>query len=408
MLRFKQFLKEFAELPIIYAQKTANVKTDNGVKQVPYSELVKLNAISREKRNQNITYLDDHRYNDDDGRLWLDVKHKDFDTIALAVLTGMYDTKRIKKNPATMTQDEFDSILMDPVVNSKVNQVWTFLSDYMSKGTVTVYRGINLDNIIFELLEKDPRIMRNINFILPYIDNTTKEFNSFSVRPTISSRFAKAGKSYVIIQADVDNNDVRWAFTAYIMGRHGGIGEHELNINNNKRLKNLKVYDYNILVCSEKLRQKLKQNNIDKNLVEIKGFAYNGTRMVEYSPNSQIYSIDKLCSMSDVIHVTILDEEDCYRNLLLNAKTFEPVTKRAYYEYNTIDADGPVLAITTCYFPFKSFNVIDLHGNILFPKNVYEIQGRRNYVVGARGKDAYVLDTKTGKVSTKEEFLKEI
>lgn len=286
MLRFKQFLKEFAELPIIYAQKTANVKTDNGVKQVPYSELVKLNAISREKRNQNNTYIDDHRYKDDEGRLWLDVKHKDFDTIALAVLTGMYDTKRIKKDPATMTQDEFDSIIMDPVVNSKVNQIWTFLSDYMSKGTVTVYRGITLDNIIFDLVEKDPRIMRNINFILPYIDNTTKEFNSFSTSVFTAAGFAGA-LSYkspldafrmdrnadrynkdsmqianryfidnlqdntpqyakLLISAEATPNNISFAFTAYILARHGGIKHSELNINNVSELKNPKIIYSNL------------------------------------------------------------------------------------------------------------------------------------------------------------------
>ena len=51
---------------------------------------------------------------------------------------------------------------------------------------------------------------------------------------------------YVLFSAEVDNNDVNWAFTAYLDGRHGSVYESELNINNLKRLKNVKLVSYNI------------------------------------------------------------------------------------------------------------------------------------------------------------------
>ena len=215
-----------------------------------------MNAKAREKRANNITYQDDQRYNDHEGALWLNVKKKDYHTIAAAVLTGMIDTHRIrldriKVDKILSSTDELDNFIdNDPNVSKLVSSVWNFLKRYMSKGTVKVYRGIELTSALRDVVQNDPYIVYNPARLLQYVDNTTKEFNSFSIDPDISINFAQHsrynGQGYVLFSAEVDNNDVNWAFTAYLDGRHGGVGESELNINNLKRLKNVKLVSYNI------------------------------------------------------------------------------------------------------------------------------------------------------------------
>lgn len=238
MKRFKEFLTEMEKLP--------RLVTDE------FGEFVKMNAAARQRRAANITYIDDKRFNDHKGKLWLDVKHKDYYTIAAAVLTGMYDVGRIKEvniDEITASKEAIRTFLhSSQYAKALVTKVWNFLKQYMSKGTVTVYRGITLTNVLADLIKKDKFILYNPARILQYVDNTTKEFNSFSVNKSVSQSFAtdyhsEDNRSYILFSAEVDNNDVNWTFTAYLMGRHGGVGESELNINNLKRLKNVKVID---------------------------------------------------------------------------------------------------------------------------------------------------------------------
>lgn len=219
----------------------------------------------------NITYIDDQRYNDHKGALWLNVKHKDYYTIAAAVLTGMYDTGRIKDvniDEITASKEAIKTFLhSSQYAQNLVTKVWNFLKQFMSKGTVTVYRGITLTNVLADLIKKDKFILYNPARILQYVDNTTKEFNSFSVNSNISKYFAtdyhtEDNRSYILFSAEVDNNDVNWAFTAYLMGRHGGIGESELNINNLKRLKNIKVIDCYLNSISRVMQNQVVLHNI--------------------------------------------------------------------------------------------------------------------------------------------------
>ena len=242
MKRFKELLLEMEQLPSFLTQK--------------FGKYIDMNAKARERRAGNILYQDDKRYNDHEGALWLNVKNKDYHTIAAAVLTGMYDTHkanvdRVDIDKITSSTAALDQYLEEEdYVRNKVDKVWNFLKRYMSKGTVKVYRGIELTSSLRSIVQKDPYILYNPARLLQYVDNTTKEFNSFSIDPEISRGFIqhnrRNGQGYVLFSAEVDNNDVNWAFTAYLDGRHGGIGESELNINNLKRLKNVKLISYNI------------------------------------------------------------------------------------------------------------------------------------------------------------------
>lgn len=245
MKRFKEFLFEMEHLPYFITNE--------------FGKYIDMNAKARKKRANNITYQDDKRYNDYEGALWLDVKHKDYYTIAAAVLTGMADTKRLdvseKIDVITSSRKNISEFLKNnEKAREKVNETWNFLKQYMSKGTITVYRGMDLSDSLVELIKSDPYVFYKPERILKYIDNTTKEFNSFSVSREIAEDFALAflddpnveSASYLLFSAEVDNNDINWAFTAYLNGRHGGIEEYELNINNLKRLKNVKLLGYDI------------------------------------------------------------------------------------------------------------------------------------------------------------------
>lgn len=242
MKSYKEFLKEFTEFPKVFADK--------------YGKFAVQAAKNREARTKaQTTYEDDKRYNDHEGRLWLNVKQKDKITIYTAVLTGMIDTHKFGMQLKDVNSLRDLATLKDvfahfPKARLLAEEVWDFLSQYMSKGTVHVYRGLDLSNKIFYLLAMDRRILYSPDRILQYVDNTTKEFNSFSVDKSISNNFAKnfnkESIASLLYSADVDNNDINWAFTAYLFGRHGSIGEAELNINNLKKLKNVKVEMINI------------------------------------------------------------------------------------------------------------------------------------------------------------------
>lgn len=247
MKSYKEFLAEFTEFPKVFADK--------------YGHFAAQAAKNREARTKaQTTYEDDLRYKDHEGRLWLNVKQKDKITIYTAVLTGMIDSNRNIKQQMQIEDlrdvDTLKSMLARfPKARAFAESVWNFLSQYMGKGTVHVYRGLDLSSKIYYLLAMDRRILYSPERILQYVDNTTKEFNSFSVDKSVSDGFAdkihtntnaNMPVASLVYSADVDNNDVNWAFTAYLFGRHGSLGEQELNINNLKKLKNIKIETINI------------------------------------------------------------------------------------------------------------------------------------------------------------------
>lgn len=224
-----------------------------------------------------VQYEDDKRYNDYQGIKWLDVKKRDEDTLLSAIIDGISDAqlthydesidsitddgtgdkasqilyyekekKRLenayknisnKEELLGYLEDEFD------IDSNLVDNIIRFLNKYKRR-TTTVYRGFNFTNKEYELLVKGKDI-RKQSSILELLSNKTKRFNSFSVSPIVASEFAGKtipGKYYsFVIAGEVEPNDINFAFTAYLMGRHGTIGEYELNINNLKDIKNLRL-----------------------------------------------------------------------------------------------------------------------------------------------------------------------
>ena len=207
-----------------------------------------INRLARQVRqndgraNRGIVYQDDKRYNDYQGEKWLDVRSKDKKTLIAAILDGMSDVqyhykgklyKDIKDEDDLTASYEANKAVVDPILN--------FLGKYMH-GHTTVYRGFNFDrNDYLEMKSK-----YGIKFehqLLKILNNRGKKFNSFSVSPFVSRDFAEDGYGDIalIIAADVEPNDIAFAFTAYLLGRHGSVGEYELNINNLKDLHNLRI-----------------------------------------------------------------------------------------------------------------------------------------------------------------------
>lgn len=271
LLKENNYLTELTALPKTYIDKYGK-----------YSELTK---NGRKKRNNNITYKDDERYRDHEGTLWLDVKQKDKFTISLATISGLLDSGRIKRFNDSLELHITDIFKLDniidnndlsnklskfPRLNEFIDQVYGFLHHYMFQKHTRVYRGIELiPAMIARAYKKDKLIMQSPLRLVKYLDNTTKEFNSFSVDIDVAYNFIGGVNNYILFSGEIDNNDVNWAFTAYLMGRHSTIGEAELNINNIKQLKNIKIEEFEISdygkdevkICL-KLFDKINANNI--------------------------------------------------------------------------------------------------------------------------------------------------
>lgn len=207
-----------------------------------------INRLARQVRqndgraNRGIVYQDDKRYNDYQGEKWLDVRSKDKKTLIAAILDGMSDVqyhykgklyKDIKNEDDLMASYEANKVVVDPILN--------FLGKYMH-GHTTVYRGFSFDRDDY-LEMKSKHGIKFEHQLLKILNNRGKKFNSFSVSPFVSKSFAEEGNGDIplIIAADVEPNDIAFAFTAYLLGRHGSVGEYELNINNLKDLHNLRI-----------------------------------------------------------------------------------------------------------------------------------------------------------------------
>ena len=255
LLKKNKYLVELTALPKIYTDE--------------YGIYAKMTKKGREKRNAKNTYKDDQRYNDHEGTLWLDVKQKDRFTLSLAIISGLIDSGKIDcfndgiehypGGDELYMEDIFDldniedgAQLLDelsyfPSLNEFIDEVCGFLEDNMGKKHLRVYRGLELDSYkLAQIYKKDKYVFQSPVRLVQYLDNTTKEFNSFSVNGEIALNFTDGADNYIVFSGEIDNNDVNWAFSAYLMGRHGTIAEAELNLNNLKHLKNIRINDLNI------------------------------------------------------------------------------------------------------------------------------------------------------------------
>lgn len=112
---------------------------------------------------------------------------------------------------------------------------------------------------MLEWYKQDRLIKTNPLRVLKYVDNTAKEFNSYSTDISVAESFAKHtqdGKlyaddlsktpthDYIIISGKAARHNINFAFSAYLAGKSLSISEQELCINSYEPLTDIKVEQY--------------------------------------------------------------------------------------------------------------------------------------------------------------------
>lgn len=180
----------------------------------------------------------------------------DNDITTLAKFNAFFSNKAnlmrfVRRNSAKGASSEIMSL---------VNNIVKFLQDAAETKFVTVYRGISIDhNKLLEWYKHDKLIKTNPLRILKYIDNTAKEFNSYSTDISVAEGFAKHSQdgkfydedlsklpthNYIVISGKAAKHNINFAFSAYLAGKSLSIDEHELNINSYEPLTDIKVEQY--------------------------------------------------------------------------------------------------------------------------------------------------------------------
>lgn len=208
------------------------------------------NKEKNQMRQNMIQYQDDKRYQDYKGLKWIEVKARDDMTLKSAILDGIIDSMTDDGIPYAKQEAELyrsgredDFYSLCSAHKDTIDEILKFLGKYKT-GRIKVYRGFILKKIDYEKYIKNsgkPSLS-----LLNKIDNRTKLFNSFSTCPMTAFGFMADAIDNdklvpVMISAMVEPNDIYWAFTAYLMGRHRGCGEYELNVNNLKELHDLRI-----------------------------------------------------------------------------------------------------------------------------------------------------------------------
>lgn len=216
-------------------------------------------AYIKSGRDKLITYTDDERYNDHEGLRWLNTKKSDEKTLWLAYIDGVLDTmstsnKNYESLLAAYKKGDIETAKKYIDIENAELTI-NFLLKHRH-GRVTVYRGVVAKR---EQLPKNCNTTKAREQILNLLSNKTKRFNSFSVDPEVSRHFLQNSctgwitgmmiihktKIPVLISAEVEPNDINFAFTAYLGGRHKNYNyESELNISNLRDLKNFKIIYY--------------------------------------------------------------------------------------------------------------------------------------------------------------------
>lgn len=202
-------------------------------------------------------------YKDDyDGISWKYVKKRDDYTLNLAFIDGWCDNPRNKETHedymALKTKEDVQEFMIRRRdLRDKFDRALRFLKKHFKSSRheplqgrgMKVYRGYKWDKTEWDdackAFGKVPKTGREL---MDLVDNTTKEFNSFSSsRDVAAAMFANKSvnpRVTLLISGIAEPHDIYYAFTMYLMGRHGSDVEQELNIGNAKKLRDLKVELY--------------------------------------------------------------------------------------------------------------------------------------------------------------------
>lgn len=237
MKQFKEFLKESPDYSLYDADRfyTHIQNTEANKKDVKYS------------------YVEDDTYTDRDGAKWMHNKKRDNATLISAALDGIID-KGMETNPEKFKKfrDYYNDIMtVDELYNmagkfpKQIRDILEFLNKF-KKGYIKVFRGISLKKDVYDAWRATSERPEDL---LKYLDNMSKEYNSYSTSVDVAYTFASAWGNEkkkdthipVIVYGYAEPNDIYWAFSAYLIGKHGTTVENELNIKPLKRLKDMKI-----------------------------------------------------------------------------------------------------------------------------------------------------------------------
>ena len=240
-------MKSFKEMLALFESKEFN-----DYDSLLFSDYYELNKNTYDNKASNLTYTADSEYHDELGEKWRYVKKRDYTTIALAVIDGMCDKGEaiVDRNlyKSIKSKQDLDNITMNkPVVRRLINYINGFLEKYKT-GRTKVYRGFNISAKEFESLPLKDRMAAAL---IERFDNTGKEYSSYTVDRQVAISFAtgnalgarrlKEDTYAILIEGTADPNDICFAYTAYLIARHGHLNESELNINCFKSLSNQDV-----------------------------------------------------------------------------------------------------------------------------------------------------------------------
>lgn len=237
MKRFIEFIKESPDYSLYDADRY-QTHIDN---------------VNAHKKDTEYSYIEDNTYSDREGEKWMHNKKRDNATLISAALDGIID-KGIKVNPEKfkkyreyyndiMTIDELYA--MAGKFPKQIRDILEFLNKY-KKGYVKVFRGLSIKKDIYDAWRSTSERTEDL---MKYVDNMSKEYNSYSTSVDVAYTFATAWGNVkkknthipAIVYGYAEPNDIYWAFSAYLIGKHGTTVENELNIRPLKRLKDMRI-----------------------------------------------------------------------------------------------------------------------------------------------------------------------
>lgn len=217
-----------------------------------FSDYYELNKRTYDKKRKFIKHNNQSAYDDDTGEKWRYVKKRDYNTLALAVIDGLCDRGIL---PGDMYKNikskrDLDEITMNCAVARRlINAVNNYLGTIIKRGHIRLYRGFNIPAEEYESWNLQERLSANL---IKRFSNTGKLYNSYTMDIGVAESFATGnalgsrrikGDSYgIIIGGDADLNDINFAYTAYLVGKHGVLNESEVNINCFKELTHQEIY----------------------------------------------------------------------------------------------------------------------------------------------------------------------
>lgn len=390
---------------------------------------------SQRKLKHKEEYVDDQRYNDYQGAKWLNVRSKDNRTLISAFLDGLSDIdyKGYKGPRYADIKTEEDLLKAYKANKTLIDYTLNFLHKHMH-GYTTVYRGFQFDDDQYTELKKKYGDKFE-HQLLKGLSNKGKRFNSFSVSPFISRDFSGVDENYyknkfhnILIAAEAEPNDISFAFTAYLLGRHKLPWEYELNINNLKDLKNLRIVTDIEKEC-ELFKQrnscsiKALQNKLDSgdSVKEVFDFVlnvpdrdnvYKGITpcgMVLIKDNKIVTPfIRRVLSLNSNLFLLLLveDSKSVYKIYDINSNKISDkflVPRNAIKSFQADDKLFPIVNIDNgniFFMDTKTLTLVDLPINVIFSYRLPDSRDKRNSYSPWFSNEYHVITSSESKVKT--------